>query len=195
MHGSTASTGATSRRRSGSADSAGQTPLAGEAIARQICLRQLTAAPRTRAELASAMARKRVPPEIAAAVLDRFDDVGLIDDAAFARAWVETRHAGRGLGRRMLREELRRRGVDAELAAEAVDQVSDDDEFDAARRLVRKRLPSLRTVEPPVRDRRLLGMLARRGYAAGVALRAIRAEVADAEAFDLALDDSLDDPA
>lgn len=178
--------GRTRRSRAGGSDSAGdgRAGLEGEALARQIALRQLTAAPRTRAELAAAMARKQVPPQVADTVLDRFDEVGLIDDQAFARAWVESRHAGRGLGRRALREELRRRGVDAELAAEAIEQISDEDEVAAAGRLVRKRLPSMAALEPAVRDRRLAGMLARRGYGAGVALRAIRAEVADAQAFD-----------
>ncbi|MFC7732812.1 regulatory protein RecX [Actinomadura keratinilytica] len=69
-----------------------------EARAREICLRMLTAAPRTRAQLADALRRKKVPDEVAERVLGRFTDVGLIDDEAFAQAWVQSRHRGRGLG-------------------------------------------------------------------------------------------------
>src|SRR5262245_31823759 len=92
-----------------------------EARARQICLRLLTAAPRTRAELAKEMHRGGIPAEAAEAILVRFTDVGLVDDAAFARAWVESRHYSRGLSRRSLSAELRRRGVDTEEIREAVD--------------------------------------------------------------------------
>src|ERR1700730_5418267 len=68
-----------------------------EAQARQISLRLLTIAPRPRAQLAQALHRRGVPDEAAETVLSRFADVGLIDDAAFARAWVESRHCSRGL--------------------------------------------------------------------------------------------------
>src|ERR1700712_5736201 len=79
--------------------------------AREICLRQLTDGPRTAAQLATVMARRGIEPEVAEAVLSRLSDVGLIDDAAFAAAWVSSRHAGRGLARRALAHELRTRGV------------------------------------------------------------------------------------
>ncbi len=147
-----------------------------ESVARTIALTALTTAPRTRAQLAGLMAKRDVPEPVATDVLDRFTEVGLIDDPEFARAWVDSRHAGRGLGRRVLREELRRRGVDPEVTAEALDQVSADDELEAARRLVRRKLQSLRGVDGQRRDRRLLGMLARRGHGSGVAWAAIRAE-------------------
>jgi regulatory protein len=92
-----------------------------ETQARQICLRLLTVEPRTRAQLAQVLHRRGVPAEAAEAVLSRFTEVGLIDDAAFARAWVESRHHSRGLSRRSLSAELRRRGVDSEEIREAVD--------------------------------------------------------------------------
>jgi regulatory protein len=152
------------------------TPVPPESLARTIALRQLTAGPRTRSQLAEAMAAKGVPVEAIAAVLDRFGDVGLIDDQAFAHSWVESRHAGRGLGRRVLRQELRGKGVDEEFIAEAVEAVSDDDEMAAARALVRRKLSSMAALDGQTRTRRLLGQLARRGYGSGVAFAAIRAE-------------------
>ena len=106
----------------GSASPGGADP---EEAARQICLRLLATAPRTRAQLATALRRRRVPEEIAEAVLGRFAEVRLIDDAAFAQAWVESRHHGRGLARRALSAELRQRGVAAEEVRAAVGSLGD----------------------------------------------------------------------
>jgi regulatory protein len=145
-----------------------------EEAARQICLRLLTAGPRTRAQLASALRRRRVPDEIAEAVLGRFAEVGLIDDAAFAQAWVETRHHGRGLARRALSAELRQRGVAAEEVRAAVGSLGDDDELATARRLVAKRVGMSRGRPLPARMRHLVGVLARKGYPAGLAYQVVR---------------------
>ena len=159
-----------------------------ESVARRIALTALTSAPRTRAELASLLAKREVPGEVADAVLDRFGQVGLVDDAAFASAWVDSRHVGRGLGRRALGDELRRKGVDQAITAVALEQVSDVDELAAARGLVRRKLVGSREPDPAKRDRRLLGMLARRGYPATTAWAAIKAELDDASESPLDLD-------
>jgi regulatory protein len=156
-----------------------------ESVARGICLRALTGAPKTRSQLADLLARREVPEEAAEAVLDRFTEVGLIDDAAFARAWVSSRQAGRGLARRALQAELRAKGVDPEVAAEAAEQVDDDDERAAASALVERRLGSMSRLDRATATRRLLGMLARKGYgggmAAGVVREALDGRAADAE--------------
>jgi regulatory protein len=143
-------------------------------FARSIALRLLDSRPRTRRELEQAMARRRVPPEAAAAVLDRLTEVGLIDDAAYARAWVESRHAGRGLGRRALSAELRRKGVDGDLAEDALAGVTPADEASAARALVDRRLRSMGRLDEATKARRLTGMLARKGIPAGIAHRVVR---------------------
>jgi regulatory protein len=150
-----------------------------DSVARAICLRALTGAPKTRQQLAELLTRKGVPEEAATAVLDRFGEVGLIDDAAFARMWVSSRQAGRGLARRALQAELRAKGVAPEVAAEAVEAVDDDDERAAARRLVERRLRSMQRLDRPTASRRLMGMLARKGYAGGLAAAVVR-EVLDA---------------
>jgi regulatory protein len=110
-------------------------------------------------------------------VLDRFTEVGLVDDAAFAEAWVTSRHNGRGLARRALSAELRRRGVDDELIRGAVDTVSDDDEATAAAALVRRKLPAMARLDRGTATRRLVGMLARKGFAPGLAMRVVRQEL------------------
>jgi regulatory protein len=145
-----------------------------EARARQICLRLLTIEPRTRAELAQALRRAGIPADAAEAVLSRFTDVGLIDDAAFARAWVESRHHSRGLSRRALSAELRRHGVDTEEIREAVGTLDPEQEVATARRLVEQKMASTRGQSPETRARRAAGLLARKGYSTGLAFRLIR---------------------
>jgi len=149
-----------------------------ESVARAICLRLLTLQPRTRAELAAALSKRGVPDDAAGTVLSRFAEVGLIDDRAFAAAWVDSRHAGRGLSRRALAAELRRRGVDGEIVGEAVAVVDTEAEERAARQLVDRRLASTRRLDQPARVRRLAGMLARKGYPGGLAVRVVREALA-----------------
>ena len=161
-----------------------------ESVARAILLRKLTAAPRSRAQLAGDLAARDVPEDVAERALDRFTDVGLVDDAAFAESWVRSRHAGRGLSRRALRHELRSKGIDDATAERAVEAVDGDAELAAARRLVARRLPATRGLAAEVRMRRLVGQLARKGYAGGLAVRVVR-EALDAEGCDLSgLDES-----
>src|SRR6185369_1789443 len=107
-------------------------------------------------------------------LLDRFAEVGLVDDEAFARSWVESRRRSRGLARRALAHELRRKGVDDETARTALDDVDPEQELEAARILVRKRLRSLRGVDAATATRRLAGVLARKGYPAGLAFGVVR---------------------
>ena len=153
-----------------------------ESVARAVCLRALTGAPKTRRQLAELLERRGIPEDAADAVLDRFGEVGLVDDAAFARAWVSSRQAGRGLARRALKTELRTKGVDGEDAEQALALVDDEDERAAARRLVERRLSGLRRVDRVTATRRLVGMLARKGYGGGLAAGVVR-DVLDETGF------------
>ncbi|MFB7555877.1 recombination regulator RecX [Streptomyces brevispora] len=158
--------------------------------ARNICLRLLTGTPRTRKQLADALRKREIPDEAAEEVLSRFEDVGLINDAAFADAWVESRHHGRGLARRALVRELRTKGVDAAVIDEAVGQLDPDQEEATARELVARKLRSTRGLDRDKRLRRLAGMLARKGYGEGLALRVVR-QALEEEGEDT---EGLDDP-
>ncbi|MHB9858637.1 recombination regulator RecX [Streptomyces sp. YIM S03343] len=142
--------------------------------ARAICLRLLTGTPRTRKELSDALRKREIPDEAAEEVLSRFEEAGLIDDGAFAGAWVESRHHGRGLARRALARELRTKGVDAALIDEAMGRLDSDQEEATARELVARRLRATRGLDRDKRIRRLAGMLARKGYSEGLALRVVR---------------------
>jgi regulatory protein len=150
-------------------------------VAREICLHQLASRPRTRAELATAMRKRGVEDEIAAEILDRYDEVGVIDDAAFARAWVTSRHHGRGLSRRALAGELRRKGVSSDEVGEALDQLAPDVEEQTARGLIDRRLRVENRAAPEVVFRRLVGMLGRKGYAPGLAVRLVKEALAERE--------------
>lgn len=155
-----------------------------ESVARAIVLSKLTARARSRRELEDALAAKLVPDLVAAKVLDRFEELGLVDDAAFADAWVRSRQANRGSSRRALSYELRQKGVSGDVISASVDQIDESAERAAALRLVEKKLRSTRNVEPKARTRRLVGMLARKGYPSSLAVQVVR-EAIGAE-FDVA---------
>jgi regulatory protein len=155
-----------------------------EAVARKILLDTLTGQARSRKELADKLAKRGVPDDLAASLLDRFTEVGLIDDAAFARQWVESRHRSRGLAPMALKQELRRKGIDDDAAAEALEQIDETDQREAARALVDKKLRSMRGLDHQVATRRLAGLLARKGYPAGLTFSVVRETLADAGADD-----------
>lgn len=151
-----------------------------ESVARTILLDQLAGRARSRKELADALAKRQVPAELARRLLDRFEEVGLVDDEAFARSWVASRQSTKGLAPRALAQELRRKGVADEVVREAVDDVDPESQEQAARALVRKKLRSLSRVDDTTATRRLVGMLARKGYSSGMAFAIVRDELASA---------------
>ncbi|MET7687040.1 recombination regulator RecX [Streptomyces sp. NPDC005483] len=153
---------------------AGEPPADPVERARAICLRLLTGTPRTRKQLADALRKREIPDDAAEEVLSRFEEVGLINDSAFADAWVESRHHGRGLARRALAQELRTKGVDSTLIDAAVSQLDSEQEEETARELVDRKLRATRGLDRDKRLRRLAGMLARKGYSEGMALRVVR---------------------
>jgi len=148
-------------------------------VARTIALRRLTAAPRSRAELRADLVARGVTPELADQVVERFTEVGLLDDAEYARMWVESRHRVRGSARSVLRQELRHKGIDDDVVGVALAQIDGDDERVRARALVDRKLISLSSAEPERVARRLAGMLIRRGYPAGLAHDVVREALAE----------------
>ncbi|ANS27687.1 recombination regulator RecX [Rhodococcus opacus] len=148
-----------------------------ETQAKDLCLRLLTDRARSRAELAERLAKKGYSPEIAERVLDRLTEVGLVNDADFAQQWVHSRHTYSGKGKRALALELRRKGIGQEDATEALAQIDSEDERARATELVEKKL---RTVSADDRDRavrRLVSMLARRGFPQGMAFEVVKEQL------------------
>jgi len=149
-------------------------------VARQIVLRQLAMAPRSRAELAQKLAQRGCAADVATTVLDRMTQVGLVDDEAYAQMLVRSQQAGRGLAKRALARELRTKGIEDHLAEDALTAISDEDERDRARALVDKKLRAMHGLGIEVQTRRLVGMLARKGYSSNVTYAVIREAIADA---------------
>ena len=143
-------------------------------VARIVCLRLLDRRAYTRAELSSALRKRGVPDESAQRVLDRFAELGLIDDAALADGYALAQHRERGLAGRAVAMKLRQRGIDEEAVRTAVGQIDRDSEVAAATALVQRRLRSLRELPEPVQARRLVGLLARKGYPPGLAHEVVR---------------------
>jgi regulatory protein len=172
-----------SRRRGQGEGSGADADADPEDVARAIALRKLTGQARTRHELAQALQKKNVPEEVAAVVLDRLEQVGLVDDGAFAHDWVESRQRRRHLSRSALRRELQLKGVDRDQVDAALATVDTDAELAAARELVAKKQGAGRGVDPLVRRRRLAGALARRGFGSGI-IATVLGEVRDVSADD-----------
>lgn len=149
-------------------------------VARAIVLRQLSNAPKSRAQLEQALRRRSCPEHVAEAVLDRMEEVGLVDDEAYAQLLIRSKQAGRGLARRALAHELRTKGVDDDTARAALEEVTTEHERERARELVAKKLRSMHGLEAHIQTRRLAGMLARKGYDAEVSMSVIRQAVAEA---------------
>ncbi|WP_188835282.1 regulatory protein RecX [Flexivirga endophytica] len=149
-------------------------------VARTIALRQLTSAPRSRKQLADKLRERGCDDDIAATVLDRLEEVGLVDDAAYAATLIQSQQTRRGLGRQGISQELRRKGVASEVIDEQLESIDDDDERERAQALVDKKLRSMHGLDATVQARRLAGMLARKGYSSSIAWSVIREAIADA---------------
>ena len=146
-----------------------------------MCLRLLTARARTRAELAGQLAKRGYPDDVSTRVLDRLAGVGLIDDADFAEQLVHSRQANAGKGKRALAAELRTKGVDNDVITSVLGGINPAAERGRAEELVRKKLrrENLSDEAADARvTRRLVGMLARRGFAQSMAYDVVSVELA-----------------
>ena len=148
--------------------------------ARIIVLNQLNFMPRSRKELETALAKRHVEPDVAKSVLDRFEEIGMVDDAAYAELLIRSRCNTKRVSRSVLRQQLRQKGVDKEIIEESLLVITDADELRMATELVERKARAMSRLEPEVRKRRLFGLLARKGYNTSIALRVIQ----DLEASD-----------
>ena len=143
-------------------------------------LRLLGVRARSRSEMRTRLLDKEFPSDEVDRTLSRLTSMGLLDDADFARQWVESRHRNNGRGRIALRNELRTKGVDPAVAESALSLVDDEDERARAEELLARKVGSLSAADigdRAARDRhtrRLVAMLARRGYPANVAFDLVR---------------------
>jgi regulatory protein len=147
--------------------------------AKQVLLRRLSHAPRTRKELAKDLKDKDISDEVANVALDRFEEVGLINDQALASNYVSSQHERKGLGKNALRQQLRAKGVSDDVALEAISQISDDQEFQAAFALACKKIRSLQQDDAKTQLRKIVGVLARKGYSSNLAFSVAKEVIKD----------------
>jgi regulatory protein len=150
-------------------------------VARSILLRALSFSPKSRSQLATLLAERAIPDEVAVEVLDRYEEVGLIDDPLFARLWVNSRHSSKGLSKSALARELRTKGIDPDIAEEALVEITQEVEIEAARALAVRRFRSMSRIPREKQLSQLTGLLSRKGYSSGIALSIAR-EVVDSDA-------------
>ena len=147
--------------------------------AKQVLLRRLSNAPRTRKELAKDLKDKDISDDVANLALDRFEEMGLINDQALASNYVSSQHERKGLGKNALRQQLRAKGVSDDVALEAVSQISEDQEFQAAFALACKKIRSLQRDDAKTQLRKIVGVLARKGYSSNLAFRVAKEVITD----------------
>ncbi len=141
-------------------------------------LRFVSYRPRTEAEVRRKL-RRTYPSNLVDEVVILLRDEKLIDDSAFASAWAESRHSLKPRSAYAIRRELLTKGVDRNVAEEAVEGLDDDDSaYRAAQSLARRTAP----LGLAAFRRRLLGFLRRRGYATSACRRTIDRLWAELEA-------------
>ena len=132
--------------------------------ARGIALRRLAVRGRSASELGRDLKSRGVTAEVARDVIERFGQVGLVDDKRFADDWVAQRREGKGLSRARLRRELQGKGIAAETIDAALATIPAGDETEVAIGLARRRWERLKDLDPVIAQRRLSAYLARRGF-------------------------------
>ncbi len=145
-----------------------------EQRAKNVLLFQLSRSMKTRHQLATILKKREIPEDIANSVLDRFTEAQLIDDAAFARAFVSSRIAVSGKSKSVIARELKQKGVSAQDAEQALSSIDAELEDQTAYSVAKKRYQQLSTLEPEVRRRRLMGFLMRRGFSSQLTARILR---------------------
>ena len=129
---------------------------------------------KSRGELAAQLKRRGIPLDVANDVLDRLERSKLIDDLEFARVWSRTRLSSKKISKRVLAQELRKKEVADDLIAIALDEISVDEEYEAALQLGQRKARSLQNYAEDVRERRITSALARKGYNYSVISRVLR---------------------
>jgi len=131
-------------------------------------LRFLEARQRSTAEVRRRLGGAGYRADLVEGAISRLTDLGMLDDEAFARAWIESRDRARPRGERALRRELALKGIDREIADETLaERATDapDADADAAQRLLARHARSLeRIVDPRARRQRAYSLLARNGF-------------------------------
>ncbi len=137
--------------------------------ARNAAYRVLTFRPRSYAELEQKLREREFDESVIREVLADLERLGYVNDRQFAGQWAAARLRLKGLGRRRIEQELRRKGVPQEILREAVaEAVPPDEEREAAVKAAEKKLRTMLSVSSDVRMRRLAGFLERKGFSSEI---------------------------
>ena len=142
--------------------------------AQTIALNALAVRAKSRGELAAQLKRRGIPVDVANEVLDRLERSKLINDLDFARVWSRSRLSSKKISKRVLAQELRKKEVADDLIAIALDEISVDEEYEAALQLGERKARSLANYAEDVRERRITSALARKGYNYSIISRVLR---------------------
>ena len=145
-----------------------------ETRARNVLLHQLARSAKSTSQLRKILDQREIPTEIAEKVLERFTEVGLIDDAAYAETIVNSRRNYKGLAKSAIKRELNEKGVSQALVEEAISGITAEDDFESAKQLATRRYRQMAHLERDVRTRRLAGYLQRKGYGSSSVFAAIK---------------------
>lgn len=157
--------------------------------AKDVCYRQLSMMERSVAQLREALSRHLVPDEIAAETIEHFVQAGLVDDERYAGMFVRSKFAQKATSRRQLRAELQRKGIPAQIAEQALLEITPEDEARVACDFARRAVNSMNSLDRDVIRRRLYGRLARRGFSGQQIRLAMDAALADNAARNGDVDD------
>lgn len=139
--------------------------------AREIALRRLDSAQRTRAELMAWMSAREVSEDTAAEVCDELTSLGFIDDEMYARSFIRSQQSTRMLAPAQLWRELIKRGVPKEIVDQVISEISSDQVEADALEIARKKARLSSGIDLAVAQRRMLSQLARKGYSESIARR------------------------
>lgn len=155
-----------------------------KASAMNSCMWHLGQSSKTRKQLQDKLIAKEIPSDIIEETLDRLVELKYVDDENYAGIFVQNKQSFNKMGKSAIRQELRKKGIDQETIDNALEEISEEDERSRAKELVKKKLPSTRRLDRQKRINRLVGMLSRKGYSAGIVFSIIN-ECLEEEAEEL----------
>lgn len=166
------------KRRGGDSDSESPprmlSPEKQEQRARNVLLHQLARSAKSTKQLRDILQKREIDPAIAETVLERFTEVGLIDDQAFAETLVSSRRKFKGAAKSVIKRELNDKGIEAHVIEQVTSEITSEDELKLACELAERRIRQMVNLERTVRYRRLSGYLMRKGFSGGVVSAAVR---------------------
>lgn len=143
------------------------------------CIWHLEQSNKTKKQLRDKLIIKEIPEDIIEKTLDHLETLGYINDKSYSESFVRSKQSYSGLGKGGIRQALRQKGITTEIIDETIENISDEDEYERAKALVMKKMPSTKKLDPQKRFNRLVGMLSRKGYGGNIVFTVIKECIED----------------